>query len=404
MKVYILKAAIDRILDFAHEGLKVRGTLVGTRAPVLGDESIFVLGISSEIGVTDTPEALVNYTQAQVSKLTLWSNETALATSGFIDALGSWVIRNGLESVFLPELIKQQCQLSLARQVTYLALVASGNVCGKTPSPEWRILVTHPDGTHSFFRLESTEDDKGHSLYVFAQEEAVFMKKEELAKQLDGREHGSEMNGFENREFLKKHGLVVVYGYSDDTVELDGAIQDELYTYKIEVTRNAAGQLEVANYDNCDANEFTLKELEKAGWLKPEVVFAIENKGEINGYYWFFEADVPYAPFDIFEDGEKFCRGIVIDINELINARHVDKWCENQKNDAYARFVLSVMRMPAYTEQNKFAPQFIPLYCDYGEVRSSVRSVSRFGTIQLENQNGNHTAWPDECTKWSRHI
>jgi hypothetical protein len=36
-----------------------------------------------------------------------------------------------------------------------------------------------------------------------------------------------------------------------------------------------------------------------------------------DGYSWTYKTDIPHATFDIFEDGEKFCRGIVFDIKSL---------------------------------------------------------------------------------------
>ena len=45
------------------------------------------------------------------------------------------------------------------------------------------------------------------------------MTKEELAAMLNGREYGKEITKAEE-EKAKANGLVVIYGYSDDNVEL----------------------------------------------------------------------------------------------------------------------------------------------------------------------------------------
>jgi len=50
---------------------------------------------------------------------------------------------------------------------------------------------------------------------------------EELAAKLNGREYGEEITDTEEIE-AKKSGLVVIFGYSDDSAELRGAINDEI--------------------------------------------------------------------------------------------------------------------------------------------------------------------------------
>lgn len=56
------------------------------------------------------------------------------------------------------------------------------------------------------------------------------MKKEELAAMLNGREYRNEITREEAAE-AKAAGLVVVYGASDDLMEFEGAIRDELGCY-----------------------------------------------------------------------------------------------------------------------------------------------------------------------------
>ncbi len=56
------------------------------------------------------------------------------------------------------------------------------------------------------------------------------MNAKQLAAQLNGREYGSEITK-EEEAAAKKAGLVVVYGASDDLVELRGAIEEEVGAY-----------------------------------------------------------------------------------------------------------------------------------------------------------------------------
>ena len=36
-----------------------------------------------------------------------------------------------------------------------------------------------------------------------------------------------------------------------------------------------------------------------------------------DGYSWTYKTDIPHATFEVMEDGEHYCRGLVIDINDL---------------------------------------------------------------------------------------
>ena len=53
---------------------------------------------------------------------------------------------------------------------------------------------------------------------------------EAFAKMIDGCSYGKELTK-EQRQLAKENGLVVVYGASDDLMEFDGAIYDEMDCY-----------------------------------------------------------------------------------------------------------------------------------------------------------------------------
>lgn len=139
------------------------------------------------------------------------------------------------------------------------------------------------------------------------------MTREQLAMKLDGREYGKEITKEEAKE-AKKHGLVVVYGYSDDNVELEGAIKDEIGAYdgtKIKLTRKGILKNECDN-DDCPHFE---KILEAGNFVTLEAVW-----GEEDGPAWTYKFPLPHSKFEIMEDGDVFCEGIVFDLNSLPNA------------------------------------------------------------------------------------
>ena len=137
------------------------------------------------------------------------------------------------------------------------------------------------------------------------------MTAKELAAVLSGREYGMEISREEERE-AKEAGLVVVYGYSDDSVELRGAIDAEAGAYDgATIFVTPAGLLEEPACDsaeNCTCPYF--KEKKKAAQ-------AIEAVWGANGTPWTFTTDIPHETFTVFEDGETFCVGIVFSMEDV---------------------------------------------------------------------------------------
>lgn len=128
------------------------------------------------------------------------------------------------------------------------------------------------------------------------------MTKEMLAEKLTGREIGNELEPLEEKA-AKDNGLVVVFGYSDDNVEFRGAIYEEVGAYggaTVEFTKSGIFRDE-------DDDEV----LEK---YSAQVPF---NKIVAAYSPWTFTTEIPHVTFDIMEDGELSCRGIVFSINDL---------------------------------------------------------------------------------------
>lgn len=83
----------------------------------------------------------------------------------------------------------------------------------------------------------------------------------------------------------EENGLVVVFGVSDDLCEIRGAEDDEI--------------------DCFDGDEATIAGAKvKINWCK-------------DGYSWTYDTDIPHECFDVYEDGEKYCRGIVFSISDV---------------------------------------------------------------------------------------
>lgn len=131
--------------------------------------------------------------------------------------------------------------------------------------------------------------------------------KEELAKMLDGNQYGNECPNQEN-ELAKENNLVIVFGYSDDNMEFEGAIDDEVSCYDggfAYVTKEGLLQ----NKCDCEDCPYFEKEQEKAQ--------KIEAIWDSQSYSWIYKTNIPHVTFEIFEDEDKYCRGIVFSLDDL---------------------------------------------------------------------------------------
>lgn len=134
------------------------------------------------------------------------------------------------------------------------------------------------------------------------------MNKEQLAAQLDGREYGNEITDDEEAQ-AKAAGLVVVFGYSDDNMELRGSIYDELGCYN-----GGTAYLDKHGLIQSDCDQG-----EDCPYFKRAQAGAATINAEWgkDGYSWTYKTDIPHATFEIVEDGEKFCRGIVFSLADV---------------------------------------------------------------------------------------
>jgi len=135
----------------------------------------------------------------------------------------------------------------------------------------------------------------------------------ELASRLTGREYCAEMTQAEEAE-AKAAGLVVVFGASDDLMEFRGAIGDELGAFGGAVACvDAVGLL--PSFESLDKDD----EDEVTNWVRRKLAGfrEVEAKWDTDGYSWVITTDIPHATFEVVEDGEPYCRGIVFALVDL---------------------------------------------------------------------------------------
>lgn len=136
------------------------------------------------------------------------------------------------------------------------------------------------------------------------------MNIQEVADLLNGVEYGNEgkILTLEFCKELRRQGIVVVRGYSDDLVEFDGAISDELGAYDHYFNSKGLVRNECDD-DDCPYFAKMMKEI--LYYVKPLWC-------ETQEYAWTYDTNIPHATFDVLEDDGKYCRGIVFKLSDLV--------------------------------------------------------------------------------------
>jgi hypothetical protein len=132
------------------------------------------------------------------------------------------------------------------------------------------------------------------------------MNTKELADLLNGREYRNEMTRDEEAS-AKEHGLVVVFGASDDLMEFRGAIHDEVSAWEGGTAYlDSKGLIE----SKCDCEcPYFLEAQSNAAKIK-----ALWGKDE---YAWVYETTIPHETFEVLEDEETYCKGIVFSLSDV---------------------------------------------------------------------------------------
>lgn len=129
-----------------------------------------------------------------------------------------------------------------------------------------------------------------------------------LAALLNGREYDSEITKAEEVA-AKVAGLLVIFGGSDDLMEFRGVDHDEIGAPTVALI-DARGLLPYR--EDIEHDDDALKDY----FARAPMVRAVDALWCGAGG-WTYRTDVPHATFEIVEDGEPYCRGIVIDVADL---------------------------------------------------------------------------------------
>lgn len=140
------------------------------------------------------------------------------------------------------------------------------------------------------------------------------MNKEQFAELLNGRQYRDEITKDEEK-LAKENGLLVCFGASDDLLEFRGIIYDEVGAYdgcSALLVKKKGGKIDVMSEDDFKEVQEIMDDKELDFEL-PKVEVIAEWCPDDLECSWRIKSDLPHATFDIMEDGELYCRGIIIE-------------------------------------------------------------------------------------------
>lgn len=127
-----------------------------------------------------------------------------------------------------------------------------------------------------------------------------------VASKLNGLPYGLEDRTIKELDaYYKEKGIVICFGQSDDLMELRGAIDDEYGCWD-----GGTICIDEKGNDDADANVY----------FPITAVWAKENIS------WQYEFEPKHEVFNIYEDGEIYCRGIVFFVDDL--KRNIESECK----------------------------------------------------------------------------
>jgi len=129
----------------------------------------------------------------------------------------------------------------------------------------------------------------------------TFITKEEFAVKINNCQYRDELNNQLKNE-ARENGLIVVYGASDDLIEFEGCISEEEGCWSGGLFKINAKKLTVKETENSES-----KNVIKAIWCDPELNTS-----------WSYETKIPHVKFNVMEDDDLYCIGIVFSIYDLV--------------------------------------------------------------------------------------
>ncbi len=152
------------------------------------------------------------------------------------------------------------------------------------------------------------------------------MNKEQFAELLNGRQYREEITGAEE-ELANQNGLLVCFGASDDLMEFRGIFFNEIDSYEggpAFIIKKKGGKIDVISQSDLEELNDLLDDNELDLEIQTAEIVAEWMPDDL-GCSWLIKTDLPHATFDIMDGSELYCRGIVIEKSDIINALNQQK-------------------------------------------------------------------------------
>lgn len=107
----------------------------------------------------------------------------------------------------------------------------------------------------------------------------------------------------------KANRLVIIFGASDDLMEFRGAIYDEIGAYDGTTAYLDSNGLLQNDCENDECPHFAK--------LKATASTVRAILSDTGTPCWTYQTDIPHSEFNIHEDGEMYCRGIVLCLDDM---------------------------------------------------------------------------------------
>jgi hypothetical protein len=157
------------------------------------------------------------------------------------------------------------------------------------------------------------------------------MTKEEFAKEVENyfKEHSLCSLSQELLKTAQDNNFVIVTGVSDDLIEFEGAIRDEENCYDGETVWFSSSGFFRNECEEGDGCPYFDEILENNKWAKLIREIKVYWGGKCQDYKmpikqykslgeptWCYEVDFPHATFDVYDEDEFYCKGIVFNLKE----------------------------------------------------------------------------------------
>lgn len=135
--------------------------------------------------------------------------------------------------------------------------------------------------------------------------------KEQLKEMINNRKYPFRLKK-EEKQFAKDNGFIVVYGASDDLMEVEGYSDEEFGCWEgcCALFDHEGVLPDRGNIDEDDDEALLCFLTRKKNAKKVSQIW------DEDGYSWIFTTEIPHITFDILKCDDKFCRGIIFSIHD----------------------------------------------------------------------------------------